>query len=246
MSPSASTIDAADLAKFEKLGAEWWADKGPMMQLHRLNPVRIKFIRDHSCQHFGERDAGGPEPLSGLRVLDIGCGGGILCEPMARLGADVTGIDPGANNIGVAQAHAAQSAVTVDYRETTAEALAAAGEQFDVVMAMEVVEHVTDVPAFLQTVASLVRPGGLLFMSTINRTLKSFALAIVGAEYVLRWLPIGTHNWNQFVTPEELARPLRRAGLKQLDETGVIYHPVYDEWRVSGDMDVNYMVVMKR
>ena len=241
-----STIDARDVARFEKLGAEWWSVKGPMGQLHRLNPVRVAFIRDHACRHFGNRDPRAPLPLARLRVLDIGCGGGILCEPLARLGASVTGIDPGATNIGIARSHAAQSGLAVDYRAATSEVLAAEGARFDMVLAMEVVEHVTDVSSFVATAAAMVEPGGLFFGATLNRTLKSFALAIVGAEYVLRWLPRGTHNWNQFVTPEEFSRFVRRGGLRVIERTGVVYNPLMDAWAASGDLEVNYMLAAER
>jgi 2-polyprenyl-6-hydroxyphenyl methylase/3-demethylubiquinone-9 3-methyltransferase len=184
--------------------------------------------------------------LKGLRILDIGCGAGLLSEPLARLGAEMTGIDPAEENIATARAHAVESGVTVDYRDTTAEELAASGEQFDVVLAMEVVEHVNDVPSFALTCASLVKPGGLFFAATLNRTLKSFALAIVGAEYVLRWLPRGTHQWNKFVTPEELETAIEDAGLSVTGERGVIYNPLADRWQLSSDMDVNYMLVAAR
>ncbi|MBV1702838.1 MAG: bifunctional 2-polyprenyl-6-hydroxyphenol methylase/3-demethylubiquinol 3-O-methyltransferase UbiG [Hyphomicrobiales bacterium] len=236
-----TTIDPQDVARFEKLGAEWWSDRGPMAQLHKLNPVRIAYIRDHCHAHFPQLAEAGL-PLQGLSLLDIGCGGGILCEPMARLGADVTGIDPGPGNIEIARAHAAKSSLGIQYKAVTSKDLVQKGAKFDVVLAMEVVEHVADVPQFLAEAAALVRPGGMLFAATLNRTMKSFALAIVGAEYVLRWVPRGTHNWSQFVTPEELTRPLRKAGLKVLDRTGVVYSPVRDAWRASQDCDVNYMI----
>ncbi len=244
--PASTTIDPADVARFEKLGAQWWSARGPMAQLHKLNPVRVKFIRDHAARRFGDIDPLKPQPLAGMGILDIGCGGGILCEPLTRLGAAVTGIDPGPGNIGIARTHAGQSGLEIDYRAETAEALAASGAQFDAVLAMEVVEHVTDVAAFVATACSMVKPGGLFFAATLNRTLKSFALAIVGAEYVLRWLPVGTHNWQQFVTPEELARPVMAAGLEMMDQTGVVYNPLRDEWAAGRDMDVNYMVVAGR
>ena len=237
-----STIDPADVARFEALGAQWWSARGPMRQLHKLNPVRLAFIRDEACRHFGERDPHRHLPLDGLRVLDIGCGGGILCEPLARLGAQVTGIDPGGANIAVAQAHAAQAGLKISYRAATAEALAAEAARFDIVLAMEVVEHVSDVAAFLRAAAALVGPGGLFFGATLNRTLKSFALAIVGAEFVLGWLPRGTHDWRQFVTPQEFARHLRRAGLTVGERRGVVYSPLMDVWEASGDMGVNYMI----
>jgi len=181
-----------------------------------------------------------------LRFLDIGCGGGILCEPLARLGASVVGADPSATNIGVAQAHAAQSGLAVDYRDTTAEQLAAAGERFDVVLAMEVVEHVTDVGLFIAQTGAMVKPGGLLFVATLNRTAKSFALAIVGAEYILRWLPRGTHRWDKFVTPDELEIAIERGGLHVTGESGVIYNLMADRWQLSRDADVNYMVVAEK
>ena len=182
-------------------------------------------------------------PLAGLNLLDIGCGGGLLCEPLARLGAQVTGVDPAKKNIGVARLHAAQSGLSIAYEEQTVEALVAEGRQFDVVMAMEVVEHVADVDFFIKSCCQAVKPGGLLFLATLNRTLKAFALAIVGAEYVLGWLPRGTHQWDKFVTPKELGAALSHGGFAPLDETGVVYNPLRDQWRVSRDMDVNYMLV---
>lgn len=243
---SAPNVDPADLARFEKLGAQWWSLNGPMRQLHKLNPVRLGFIRDEACRHFGERDARRPLPLAGLTALDIGCGGGILSEPLARLGAKVTGVDPGASNIGAAQAHAQAAGLAIAYRAATAEALASEGEGFDIVLAMEVIEHVADPARFVKTAATLVKPEGLLFASTLNRTLKSFALAIVGAEYVLGWLPRGTHDWRQFVTPREFARQLRAAGLQIDRQTGVAYNPFQDAWEKSPDMDVNYMLSARR
>ncbi len=242
---AAPSIDAADVARFEALGDEWWSERGPMRQLHKLNPVRIAFIRDHIARHFGAGTADGL-PLGGMHLLDIGCGGGLLCEPLARLGAEITGIDPGAGNVDVARLHGERGGLAIDYRATTAEALAASGATFDAVLAMEVVEHVADVPGFVATLTQLVAPGGLLFMATLNRTLKSMALAIIAAEYVLRWVPRGTHRWSQFVQPEELARPLSRANFKIFDRTGVIYNPLADRWQTNADMDVNYMIVAKR
>jgi 2-polyprenyl-6-hydroxyphenyl methylase/3-demethylubiquinone-9 3-methyltransferase len=239
------TIDADEVARFSKLSRQWWDARGPMGALHRLNPVRLGYIRDNAAAHF-HREAKKLDSLKGLRVLDIGCGGGVLSEPLARLGAGVVGIDPAETNIAAAQHHATQAGVTVDYRSTTAEALAEAGETFDVVLAMEVVEHVADFELFIEVSAALVKPGGLLFVATINRTMKSFALAIVGAEYILRWLPRGTHQWDKFVTPNELEIALARAGLAIIDETGVVYNPLADSWRLARDMDVNYMVTAER
>jgi 2-polyprenyl-6-hydroxyphenyl methylase/3-demethylubiquinone-9 3-methyltransferase len=209
--------------------------------LHKFNPVRLTFIKEAACRQFG-RDPKRLDSLAGLRILDIGCGGGILCEPLARLGATVVGADPAAANIEAARLHAAESGLAIDYRVTTADALADAGERFDMVLAMEVVEHVADVSLFVKRCAEMVRPGGMMVAATLNRTLKSFALAIVGAEYVLGWLPRGTHQWDKFVTPNELEAALERHGLRAIDETGVIYDLLADRWEISTDMDVNYMV----
>jgi 2-polyprenyl-6-hydroxyphenyl methylase / 3-demethylubiquinone-9 3-methyltransferase len=240
-----ASVDPREVEQFARLAAQWWDPRGPMAPLHKLNPVRLAYVRDNIAAHFG-RDANKLGCLKGLRILDIGCGAGLLTEPLARLGAEMVGIDPAEKNIAVARAHAVESGAVVDYRDTTAEALAQEGERFDVVLAMEVVEHVNDVPSFIATCASLVKPGGLFFAATLNRTLKSFALAIVGAEYVLRWLPRGTHRWDKFVTPEELEEAIEDAGLRVTGERGVIYNPLADRWRLSADMDVNYMLVAAR
>jgi 2-polyprenyl-6-hydroxyphenyl methylase/3-demethylubiquinone-9 3-methyltransferase len=239
---SASSIDTAEIERFSKLASTWWDPRGPMAPLHKLNPVRLGYIRDKATAHF-DRDPKKLDCLKGLRMLDIGCGAGILSEPLARLGAQMVGADPSEENIAVASAHAEDTGVEVDYRATTAEALAEAGETFDVVLAMEVVEHVNDVGEFVATCASMVKPGGLMIAATLNRTLKSFALAIVGAEYILRWLPRGTHQWDKFVTPQELERAIEGAGLNVTGERGVIYNPLADRWQLSSDMDVNYMLV---
>ncbi|MEZ5891206.1 MAG: bifunctional 2-polyprenyl-6-hydroxyphenol methylase/3-demethylubiquinol 3-O-methyltransferase UbiG [Xanthobacteraceae bacterium] len=238
----APTVDAAEVARFSALAATWWDARGKMAALHKLNPVRLAYIRDATCQQFG-RDPKRVGCLAGLRILDIGCGGGILSEPLARLGASVLGADPSTTNIEVAKLHAAQSGLAVDYRATTAEALSDAGERFDVVLAMEVVEHVADVDLFVGKCADMVKPGGLMVAATLNRTIKSFALAIVGAEYILRWLPIGTHQWDKFITPAELETMLEEAGLRVIGEAGVVYVPFADRWRLSDDSDVNYMMV---
>jgi len=243
--PRSTSVDDSEVERFSRYGADWWDPRGPMAALHKFNPVRLAYIRDKAAERFG-RDAKKLDCLKGLRMLDIGCGGGILSEPLARLGATMLGADPAEKNIAVAQAHAEQSGVAVDYRATTAEALAAASEQFDVVLAMEVVEHVIDVKAFVATCAGMVKPGGLMIAATLNRTLKSFALAIVGAEYVLRWLPRGTHQWDKFVTPAELEKAFEGAGLRVTGERGVIYNPFADRWQLSSDMDVNYMLVAER
>ncbi|HEY2244424.1 MAG: bifunctional 2-polyprenyl-6-hydroxyphenol methylase/3-demethylubiquinol 3-O-methyltransferase UbiG [Xanthobacteraceae bacterium] len=241
----ADTVDDDEVARFSRLSGEWWDAHGPMAALHKFNPVRLTYIRDRAGGHF-HRDPSRLDSLAGLRILDIGCGGGILAEPLARLGAAMVGVDPSESNIAVARRHAAQSQLTIDYRNSSAEALAAASETFDVVLAMEVVEHVTDVNLFIDAAAALVKPGGLLFVATLNRTIKSFALAIVGAEYILRWLPRGTHQWDKFVTPNELEIAIEQSGLDLIGETGVIYGLLADRWQLSSDMDVNYMVVAEK
>ncbi|WP_436639495.1 bifunctional 2-polyprenyl-6-hydroxyphenol methylase/3-demethylubiquinol 3-O-methyltransferase UbiG [Microbaculum sp. FT89] len=243
---TATTIDEAEVAHFSALAAEWWNPTGKFGVLHKFNPVRLDYIRDHVTAHFG-RDSRSDRSLEGLRVLDIGCGGGLLCEPMARLGADVVGVDPAEKNIGTARVHAQGSGLAIDYRATTAEALAEAGEGFDVVLNMEVVEHVADIDLFLGACADMVKPGGLMFVATINRTLKAFALAIVGAEYVLGWVPRGTHQWDKFVTPGELEEALSHHGMSVLDRAGAVYSPLTDEWRRSArDLDVNFMLVAEK
>jgi 2-polyprenyl-6-hydroxyphenyl methylase / 3-demethylubiquinone-9 3-methyltransferase len=241
----AASVDPDEVEQFARLGAQWWNPRGPMAALHKFNPVRLGYIRDQATAHFSH-DPKKLDCLSGLRILDIGCGGGILSEPLARLGAQVVGADPSEENIAVAAGHAKECGISVDYRATTAEDLAAQGEQFDVVLAMEVVEHVTNVEEFVATCASMVKPGGLMIAATLNRTMKSFALAIVGAEYILRWLPRGTHQWDKFVTPEELERALVAGGLRVIAERGVIYNLLADRWQLSDDMDVNYMMVAAR
>ena len=243
---TATTIDEAEVAHFSALAAEWWNPTGKFGVLHKFNPVRLDYIRDHVTAHFG-RDSRSDRSLEGLRVLDIGCGGGLLCEPMARLGADVVGVDPAEKNIGTARVHAQGSGLAIDYRATTAEALAEAGEGFDIVLNMEVVEHVADIDLFLGACADMVKPGGLMFVATINRTLKAFALAIVGAEYVLGWVPRGTHQWDKFVTPGELEEALSHHGMSVLDRAGAVYSPLTDEWRRSArDLDVNFMLVAEK
>ena len=240
-----TTIDQAEVDRFSAMAAEWWDPTGKFRPLHKFNPVRLTYIRDLVCAQFG-RDPHSHRPLEGLRILDIGCGGGLLSEPMARMGADVLGADASEKNIGIAKAHAAGSGVPVDYRAVTAEALAEAGETFDVVLNMEVVEHVSDVDFFLSTCASMVRPGGMMFVATINRTLKAAALAIFAAENVLRWLPRGTHQYEKLVRPEEIEKPLTAAGLAMTDRTGVFFNPLLNQWNLSKDMDVNYMLVARR
>ena len=240
-----TTIDAAEIERFSRLAAEWWNPTGKFRPLHKFNPVRLAYIREQVLLHFG-RDGRAAKPFEGLSILDIGCGGGLVAEPLARLGASVVGADASETNIEVAKLHAAQSGVPVDYRATTAEAILAGGERFDVVTALEIVEHVSDVDYFLSTCADLVKPGGLLFVATINRTFKALGLAIVGAEYVLGWLPKGTHQYEKLVRPEEIEAPLAAAGLSALERIGVTYNPLSAQWRLSSDTDVNYMVLARR
>lgn len=237
----ATTIDTGEVDKFDRLAAEWWNPHGKFKPLHRLNPLRLAYLRQTVCRHY-ERDGRKEEALAGLRVLDVGCGGGLLSEPLARMGGDVVGIDAAPTNVAVATRHAQTMGVAVDYRHTTAEALAAAGETFDVVLAMEIVEHVADVGVFVAACAEMVRPGGLTVFATINRTPKAFALAIVGAEYVLGWLPRGTHTYAKLVRPRELERAFAANGLVSQEAAGVVYSPLRDEWKLSGDTDVNYMM----
>lgn len=240
-----TTIDAGEVERFSALAAEWWNPNGKFRPLHKFNPVRLAYIRDRVAERFG-RDPHQAKPFGGLRILDIGCGGGLLCEPLARLGAEVVGADASATNIEVAKLHAAESGVPIDYRATTAEDLADAGETFDVILNMEVVEHVADVELFISKCAQMLRPDGIMFVATINRTLKALGLAIFGAEYILRWLPRGTHQYDKLVRPEELEAALSKAGLSVIDRTGVVYNPLGDRWQRSKDMDVNYMVLAER
>jgi 2-polyprenyl-6-hydroxyphenyl methylase/3-demethylubiquinone-9 3-methyltransferase len=222
------------------MAAEWWNPNGKFVVLHKFNPVRIAYIQEELCARFG-RDPFVDQPLEGLELLDIGCGGGLLSEPMARLGAKVTGVDPSEKNIKTAMVHA-----SITYRATSAEALAAEGAKFDAILNMEVVEHVKDPAHFMAITASMVKPGGVMFTATLNRTLKSFGLAIIGAEYVLGWLPKGTHQWEKFISPEELAEMLRQGGLSHFPAQGVTFNPFTNKWKRSRDIDVNYMVIAER
>ena len=240
-----TTIDQTEVDRFSAMAAEWWSPTGKFRPLHKFNPVRLAYIRDRVAENFG-RDPRSARPLEGLRVLDIGCGGGLLSEPVARMGASVVGADPSEKNIGIASAHAAQTGVTVDYRAVTAEDLANAGETFDIVLNMEVVEHVADVDLFMSTRAQMVRPSGLMFVATINRTMKAAALAIFAAENILRWLPRGTHQYEKLVRPEELEKPLAASGMEIIHRTGVFFNPLQNQWNLSPDMDVNYMLLAKR
>jgi len=242
---TADRIDAAEVARFDALAREWWDEKGPMRPLHQINPVRLAFLREHICAHF-DRDPARLNALDGLTVLDIGCGGGLLSEPMARMGARVTGVEPAGNNLAVARAHAVEQGLEIEYLDCLAEDLAAQGRSFDVVLAMEVIEHVPDVQAFIDTAAALVRPGGFFGGSTLNRTKRSFALAIIGAEYLLRWLPVGTHRWEKFVRPDEFSDSLRTAGLIPHDPRGLVYNPLSDRWSLAPDTAVNYFITAEK
>jgi 2-polyprenyl-6-hydroxyphenyl methylase/3-demethylubiquinone-9 3-methyltransferase len=239
------SVDAAEVAKFSAIAAEWWDPSGKFAPLHKFNPVRLSFIRAEAAAHFG-RDARNLRPFAGLTLLDIGCGGGLLSEPMARLGFAVTGADASERNIGTARAHAAQTGLEIEYLDTTAEALVAQGRSFDVVLNMEVVEHVADVGAYLAACTQLLKPGGVTFVATLNKTLKSLALAKIGAEYVLNWLPRGTHDWNRFIPPAQLEASLEETGLTLLKRRGVSFDPLAWDWRLSPDVDVNYMLVARR
>jgi 2-polyprenyl-6-hydroxyphenyl methylase/3-demethylubiquinone-9 3-methyltransferase len=238
--PSERTLDTAEVDRFRRMAEAWWDARGKFRPLHQIGPARLTFIRDELIGHF-KIEGRGLKPLEGLRVLDIGCGGGLIAEPLARLGARVTGIDPGPENIAVARAHAEPQGLAIDYRVATVEELAATAQKFDAVVCLEVIEHVPDVGQFLKTCASLVRPGGLMVLSTINRTMKAYALAIVAAEYVLGWLPRGTHQWDRFVTPDELASRLAAAGLDPPRFMGFVYNPLRDTWSLDPDTGVNYL-----
>lgn len=239
--PSRNTIDKSEVAKFEAMSAEWWDPTGKFKPLHMLNPTRLKYIVDKIAAEFG-RERNSLKPFAGLRLLDIGCGGGLLSEPMARHGADVVGADAAARNIPVAQIHAEQSGLTIDYRHTMAEALVDEGEQFDVILNMEVIEHVADPQVFFNACAALLKPGGLMICSTINRNPKSYMVAVIGAERVMRWLPIGTHQWAKFITPDELSVITEKAGLKPLDKKGFAFNPLLWRWSISErDLSVNYV-----
>jgi 2-polyprenyl-6-hydroxyphenyl methylase/3-demethylubiquinone-9 3-methyltransferase len=239
------TLDPVEVARFSEIADAWWDPEGKFRPLHQLGPARLGFIRSQLVKHLG-LSAEGLRPLAAIRVLDIGCGGGLIAEPIARLGATVTGIDPAEENIRVAEAHSRPQGLAIDYRVAQVEDLKRAGETFDAVLCLEVVEHVPDVGRFLQCCAALVRPGGVMILSTINRTVKAYALAIIGAEYVLRWLPAGTHQWERFVTPEELERHLAAAGLAMRDVAGLVYNPLIDRWTLGQDTGVNYLAAATR
>lgn len=236
-----STIDSAEIEKFSRMAKEWWDPQGKFRPLHKFNPTRLTYIKQQICEHF-QLDILAEKPLKNLRILDIGCGGGLLCEPMARLGAEIVGVDAAALNIEIAKHHAQKSNLQIDYRIDTAEALYEQGEKFDVILSMEVVEHVADVPLFLKSCCGLAKDDGLILIGTINRTLKSWLLAIVGAEYILRWLPRGTHDYNKLIRPEELQNELIKHHWEMSGQTGIMYNFLQDEWKLSTDIDVNYII----
>lgn len=243
--PKGANLDPSEVERFERLAGEWWDANGKLRPLHSQGPARLGFIRDSLTRHFG-LPTGGLKPLAGLRVLDVGCGGGLVSEPLARLGATVTGIDPTVDSIAVARRHAEAQGLPIDYRTASVEDLEAKGECFDAVTCMEVIEHVPDQAAFVASLGRLVRPGGAIVMSTLNRTLKSYALAIVAAEYVLGWLPRGTHDWNRFVTPGELGRYLEEAGFGTPELSGIVYDVLSDTWRLAPDTGINYIAAAAR
>ncbi len=246
MQRAASTIDEGEVAKFQAMAEEWWDPTGKFKPLHMMNPCRLDYITRQIAAEF-DRDLSGTAPFAGLRILDIGCGGGLLSEPMARLGADVVGADAAERNIPVAQLHAQQSGLEIDYRHTTAEALAEAGEQFDAILNMEVVEHVSDPLAYLTACRQLLKPGGLQICSTLNRNPKSYVAAIIGAEHIMRWLPKGTHDWAKFITPDELYDLLGQAGLEPVDRKGFVFNPISWKWSISDrDLSVNYVTASRK
>ena len=240
-----NTVDPAEVARFSAMAAEWWDPAGKFRPLHKFNPVRLAYIKAKVAERY-ERDPQSLTPFKGLRFLDIGCGGGLLSEPMCRLGATMVSADASPENIKTASVHAAEQGLTIDYRATTAEALAEAGEQFDVILNMEVIEHVADRDVFLQCCAKMLKPGGIMFVATLNRTLKALGLAVIGAEYILRWLPVGTHDWSKFITPAEMRAGLAACGLTLQEETGVSYNPLRDQWSLGRDTDINYMMLAEK
>lgn len=240
------TANAEEIARFSAMAEKWWDPNGAMKPLHKFNPIRLQLLRDNIAAHLG-RDANQPDVLKDVEIIDIGCGAGLLSEPLARMGAKMTSIDAAENNIEVAKVHAAQSGLAIDYRNCTPEMLVDEGKQFDIVLNMEVIEHVDDPQFFMQACAALLKPGGLMFVATLNRTIKSLALAKFGAEYILRWLPAGTHDWRKFVKPSEMSGLLRGAGLDLVDITGVTYNPITDKWSAAPrDLDINYMVIAQK
>ena len=237
------SVDEQEIQQFSKDSSHWWDENGPFAPLHRLNPVRLSYIKGQICAHYG-RDFDALDALKGLDILDVGCGGGLVCEPLVRLGANATGADADAQAIDVAKAHAKESGLKIKYENKPAEQIK---KQFDVVLALEIIEHVTAPADFVESIAGLVKPGGLVIFSTLNRNPKSFLLGVIAAEYILRWVPKGTHSWNKFIKPSELSRFARAAGLKAHDVTGLMFNPLKDEFALSDtDIDVNYLLSAKK
>lgn len=241
-----ATLDPDEIERFARLASEWWDPRGKFRTLHHIAPVRLAYVRDEMVRHFGGERYFAARPLAGLSLLDVGCGGGLICEPLARMGGTVTGLDPAHENVEAARRHATGQGLDITYRCARVEELSTEGVRFDAVVCLEVVEHVPDPAAFLKTCAALVRPGGLMVLSTLNRTTKSYLLAIVGAEYLLRWLPVGTHQWDRFITPQELAGHVTAAGLGELRYKGLVYNPLADTWSLADDTDVNYLAVASK
>ncbi|MFO0110134.1 MAG: bifunctional 2-polyprenyl-6-hydroxyphenol methylase/3-demethylubiquinol 3-O-methyltransferase UbiG [Alphaproteobacteria bacterium] len=242
--PGASTINPAEVEQFSRIAEQWWDENGKFKPLHRINPLRISYIKARAAEHFAINEG---QVLSGKTLLDIGCGGGLISEPMARLGAKVTGLDASEKNIAVATLHAQQSRLTIDYRSGSAEDLAATGANYDLVLALEVIEHVNHLDLFYDALTKLVAPGGMLILSTLNRTVKSYLMGIIGAEYILGWLPRGTHDWQKFIKPSEMQRALTQRGLEICDVTGMVFRPQSWEFALkSNDLDVNYLLVARR
>ncbi|RCL00460.1 MAG: 2-polyprenyl-6-hydroxyphenyl methylase / 3-demethylubiquinone-9 3-methyltransferase [Candidatus Tokpelaia sp. JSC085] len=240
-----TTVDKTEIERFSRMAAQCWDPYGHFRSLHKLNPTRLAYIKEKIC-HVFKRDPLSCKPLKGLRILDVGCGGGLLCEPLVYLGAKVLGVDASSRNIAIAKIHANESGLRIDYRATTAEILAEKGETFDIILNMEVIEHVTNVSLFMEAVSSMIKSDGLMFISTINRTWKAWWLAIVGAEYLLHWLPIGTHTYKKFLHPGELKKELAASGLSVIDELGMTYNPFNNRWHYSSNMSVNYMLLARR
>ncbi len=245
MSLNAASINPEEVEKFSRMAEDWWNPNGKFKPLHKLNPIRLRYIREKLIENFS-LNANSTQPLQGLKILDIGCGGGLLSVPLARLGATVTGIDASEKNINIANAHIAKEGVEVEFMNISAEELAATGRQFDVVLNMEVIEHVADVNSFMNASSQLLRQGGLMFMATLNRTAKSYVFAIVGAEYIMRWLPAGTHDWRKFLKPHEIAEQFRNNDIEHMESKGIKYNPVRDEFSIDENLDVNYMMLGKK
>lgn len=242
MIPSEKTLDPVEINHFSTLSSQWWDENGAFKPLHHLNPTRIQYIRDQILSHLKNTSKNNQHPLSGISILDAGCGGGLVCEPLTRLGATVTGIDASKQAIDIAKIHAGAQDLAITYQHTTLDVFSQTTPQFDVVLALEIVEHVADVAEFIRLCSLCLRPGGLLVLSTMNRTTKSYLLAIIGAEYILNWVPKGTHQWSKFITPAELTNHVRQNGISLHNLCGLTFHPLYQTWNLNQDLDVNYFL----